>query len=255
MTLNGGYADIFKACGDEAKIALIPTTEELEAAYNGGRECEGATRLVRGRLRDIYCSSADLLWKSIAFRPDAAGLLYFADPFYDGDGRIVDLVVTGGGHDDDGEGVETASVADWFWSTGIADALGKENLGKITSADSPLLAYFGGPEAWREDDWQGVAVLKPSAKRLLTRAAFVRLDHWDYVSDFAEEFFPENMGAVSGPDDAEAYAGCLERRAIAEIQRTKPRPFWLASPLEWMEARRIFRGGHPGEPLPAELRI
>jgi hypothetical protein len=248
------YADLFLENGDEAKVALIPTPSELEASYASGRECEGATKLVRGRLRALDCSSADLLWKSIAFRPDAGGLWYFADPFYQ-DGRLQDLIVTGHGFDDAGLCVETESAGHWFFSTGIADALGKANLRRPTTEAAPLLAYFDGVEAWREDGWRGVAILKNSAKSLLTQAAFVRLNHWDHVSGFAEEFFPENIGAVSGPDDPAAYAGCLERRAIAEIQRTKPRPLWLADPWAWLEAVRIARGGDPNAPLPPELRV
>jgi hypothetical protein len=52
---NLGYADIFKLCGDDASAALIPTTQQLEAAFAAGKESwsAGDSRRARGVIDDL----------------------------------------------------------------------------------------------------------------------------------------------------------------------------------------------------------
>jgi hypothetical protein len=240
-----GYADIVKAVGDDTKVSLIPTTEELEACYSAGKERGGATRLVRGVIEDldldtsfaIYVSNneshpnselvremfADLNHESRIFRPTADGYWYHADPYYE-NWRMTDLIVSGGGFDDRGLCVELATICELFWSTGRCPALGLENLKRPTSEASPLLVFFESIAQYREEgEGRGVMILKPSAKALLAGADWIRLNDWFFVGDFVDGFASHKPHKISGPPDAENFTAAAKAR-----KRQRANPGWVA---------------------------
>jgi hypothetical protein len=232
---NLGYAELV---GDETKIALIPTPDEVAASYGAAIEIDGA-KLVKGRLQALDCSPADLRHKARILKPDA-DFFYMVEPFRDEAGHVVDLVWIGGGFDAAGECVETASICDWGWSRGVADILNAEALAKPSSEDSPLLV-FQSIGAWLDADRAGACVLKPSARKRLSVASHVRLSDWSEAADIVAECFPDNPGAVSGPQDRASIEAHILNGAFREISRHVRAPYF-ADPWGWLDAKRAAPG-------------
>lgn len=218
MNSNLGYADIFKAVGDDTKVALIPTPDELETAYSAGRECEGG-KLVNGRLVDLEYSSAALRHKPTIFRPDSLGPPFVVEPFFQ-DARLADLIWLG----TDGE---------WGWSRGVGDCLGEDALGKCWTESDPLPAWES-PHDFLDEGRTGICLLKKSARQLLRRAAFVRLPSWVLAEEIGDEIFPLDSWRVSGPRD-DLYAEFVAEKALRPMRR---RAAWIPRTIDEMPAAR-----------------
>ena len=260
----GGYADLFKLCGDETSAALIPTAKQLAACFAAGEPLDDnatGTRYVRGRIVDmdpaiweafaVYVSNdpehanaelaravyADLRYGGRIFKPTSDGSLYLAEPCRDDAGQIVDLVW----RDDD----------EWGFSTGLATMLGADQLERSWTESDPLIVSYS-PIDYAAAGRVGVCVLWNSCRPQLRKAAFVRLSNWSDVEELAGEVFPKDKGRVQGPQDKALYFTHLHNKVLDELSRLKPPPRWLADPWNWLEERRAARGELPGEPLAVE---
>lgn len=247
-----GYADLFiaEATGNPdlgiaplyspeeiaENLAKFPSPSELKAAYDSATERDGPAVRLRGFLWNVEFSSGDLLNKSLAFRPAIDGdRALWCEPAFDDAGDIVDLVWL------------DFEANEYGFSTGLADMLGKEQLSSAYTVESPL-AVTDCPLVWSEH-LDGVCILRKSARDALRKAAFVQADSFDLAEEIAIENFEGEPGRVLCPDDPYGLVLHLQEIAVESMRRTVRE----LTPFEYLERRRIERGGLPGEPLPPEL--
>jgi hypothetical protein len=239
-----GFAEIFLR-NDETEFTL-PTVDQMEALEKSATERDGPAFRARGIIRCVNWADSDLRYNAAAFLPTDDGLWYWLEPVYgleNGERRLVDLIYYGGGADDAGHLVDWESFKLWGWTTGRAACLGGENLDKTYTETEPLHVYTD-IDLWAEEGRaNGVVILKYSARRLLTRAAFVRLDNFEDAPELAEEFFPLQKWRVQLPQDEQGYTEHIAEMALREIRRSS-RPGWLPETRADMDAYLAAKRGN-----------
>jgi hypothetical protein len=237
-----GFAEIFLR-NDETEFAL-PTVDEMEALERNATERDGRSFRAKGVIRCVNWADADLRYNAAAFMPTDDGLWYWLEPVYgleNGERRIVDLVYYGGGHDGAGHLVDWDTWMLWGWTTGRAAVLGADNLDKSYTETAPLMVYTD-IDAWSEDGRTGIVILKYGARRLLTRAAFVRLDNFEDVQQLARDFFSDPRRVQYPQDDLQSRAEHIAEMVEREI-RCSTRPAWLPETSADMDAYLAARRG------------
>jgi RecA-family ATPase len=231
-----GYAEVYarnnkKHFKDDPFVFVPPTIEEMESAYSSASRDEYGDLRIRGVTYGVDLSTSDLLYKAIAFRPDANGEELYVEPVSEG-GRIIDLIWS------------TDDLDDWGFTTGRGAVLGAENLSKTYSAELPLHVYndlhrywghVGDEDLAKED---AVCILKRSARALLPTVGHVQVFWWDDVEALAEEFFRDHPERVSAFQDQEAFDAFVKRAALWERFDNMQRPTPPAGPrLTWAHAK------------------
>ena len=254
-----GYADLLRHAAyegvnvahgieplySEAEIAeyalKFATPSELKAAYDAAPERDGLSALIRGVLFGVEYSSADLLHKSVSFRPDANGdTELWCEPWFGADGEMHDLVWLDYPNNE------------WGFSTGVSDLLGRDQLTSKVYSQSDPLAVTDCPLVWADEGRKGVCLIRKSDRDELRKAAVIQCDTFELAELIAGDHFPDDSERVLCPNDPYSLVLHLQEIASAAMRRTVAE-LTYETPFEYLERRRIERGGLPGEPLPAEL--
>jgi hypothetical protein len=191
-------------------VFVPPTIEEMESAFRSGSRDENGFLCVRGVTQQVDLASADLLYRSTVFRPDAKGEVFYVEPVYE-DGRIIDLIWS------------TIDLDDWGFTTGHGAVLGAEILSKSTLPSFPFTSTTTRTD-WEHfqegedgsDNEDAVCILKQSARALLPAVGHVQAFYWDDVEDLAEGFFADQPERVSAFQDREAFDAFVKRAALWE---------------------------------------
>jgi hypothetical protein len=215
-----------------AYLAKIPSPAELQTAYETATERDGPAAKIKGVLWGVDYAGPDVRHKSAAFRPDAKGdMELWCEPWRDASGVIRDLIW----RNDDGCG-------EWGFSTGLASLFGAELLKSRVYTEADALPVTDCPMAWADEGRNGVCLLTLSARALLRPVAFVRCDTFDLMEVIAARVFEHDTERCFGPADPAELQCWLEQVGQEEL-----------AAAEWLELRRIARGGDPAEKLPVEL--
>jgi hypothetical protein len=216
-----------------AYLAQIPSSADLQTAYEAANGRDGPAAKIRGVIWGVESAGSDLKYKSAAFRPDANGdCEFWCEPFFDADGVLRDLIWC------DSDNFE------WGFSTGHAHMFGAELLTSQEYTPENPLPVTDCPMVWADEGRKGVCLLKLSSRMDLRQAAFVRCDTFDMLGVIAAEAFEDDRDRVFGPADPAELQLWLEAVGREEL-----------AAAEWLESRRIARGGDPNEPLPVELMV